>query len=240
MGRCSRSSRPRTTRRRTPRVLRRSCPSRVDRRAVRDVFVDDAAATAPSCWRARLRKTRIKVVGSREFGKDVACRPARAQSGQAVIRSTVTCSTGRADPAVRREVARGNDMVLGVRSKRDERLLPPERVAHVLQDHALDDLGRDPAERGRLRLLDRKMSTSSTRCGAARFMKASSRAWLQGRLDRVPGERARERDALDVELLQALAVRARRSVLVLDGAAQDVDVLRHPRRARRFIYARSR
>ena len=158
----------------------------------------------------------------------------RTRRGRAVI--PIDCDLQHPVELIPQFVAKwreGYDMVIGVRSKRDEEgLAAPHRCrARTTSVMRIDDARRDPAERRRLpadRSQDRRRHQQDA--GAPPLHEGHLRvAGLQGRLDRVPGQRARERDAQLVELLQAVAVRARRPVLVLDRAAQAVDVHRRAR-----------
>ena len=157
-----------------------------------------AAATARSACSPRRasQDPRIKVVGlARNFGKDIALSAGLAHArGHAVI--PIDCDLQHPPELIPQIVAKwraGSDMVIGVRTKRNEEgLLRRTLVAHVLRSCA-DDERRDPAERRRLppaRSQDRRRHQPDARAppvheGHLRV------ARLQDRVDRVPGQRAR-------------------------------------------------
>ena len=127
-------------------------------------------------------------------------------------------------------------MVLGVRSKRDEegflRRTASRTYYKVMRWMTSVEI---PPNAGDFRLIDRKIIDVINKMPERhRFMKGIF-AWPGFKVASIEFQanvRANE-TPVELELLQAVAVRARRAVLVLDRAAQDVDLRRAAQRARR-------
>ena len=120
------------------------------------IFVNDGSRdnTLGMLAAAASQDPRIKVIGlARNFGKDIALSAGLAYAtGQAII--PIDCDLQHPPELIPQFVAKwreGFDMVLGVRSKRDEEGWLRRTLSQtVLQGHALDDERRDSAERRRL------------------------------------------------------------------------------------------
>jgi glycosyltransferase involved in cell wall biosynthesis len=127
------------------------------------VFVDDGSkdGTLGLLAAAASQDSRIKVVGlARNFGKDIALSAGLAHTtGQAVI--PIDCDLQHPVELIPEFVAKwreGNDMVLGVRSKRDEEgfLRRSASRAYYRFMKAMTSV-EIPANAGDFRLLDRKI-----------------------------------------------------------------------------------